>query len=139
MDRPEQDPERVKQVEESFIPRFRDLPDEDVHAEMRRYQPGSAERLVLGRMLDQRYRAAAEPEQPRFDRTYEQTERHNRAPRRSAWIAALISIVGAAASWASWYAQTQRAQPPEEPSRQPAVASPTPTTTPKPVSKRQRL
>jgi hypothetical protein len=132
MNGPERAPERVRQVEESFIPRFRDLPDDDIHAEMRRYRPGSAERLVLGRILDKRHRAAAEPEQRRFERTYELTERHQRALRRSAWIAAGVSLIGAAASLASvWFSgdsQTHRLQPPAETATPPAIASPSPTT-----------
>ena len=93
---------------------------------MRRYRPGSAERLVLGRILDKRHRAAAEPEQRRFERTYEQTERRQRALRRSAWIAAGVSLIGAAASlasvWFSWYSQTHRLQPPAETATPPAIA-----------------
>ena len=124
MNRPNPDPERVKQVEEIFIPKFRHLPDGDIYAEMRRYLPDTAEQLVLSRILEQRQRAATEPEQRRFEQTYEQTERHHRASRRSAWIAAGISMLGALASW---YAATHPAQPPAANATPAAVASPSPT------------
>jgi hypothetical protein len=124
---PEPDPERVRQVEESFIPRFQHLPDEDIHVEMRKYLPGTAEILVLSRMLEERHRAAAEPEQRRFERTYEQTERHQRELKRAARIAALVSIIGALASWIGVWFQWHSRPTAAPASPPPAVASPSPT------------
>jgi hypothetical protein len=131
MNGPEPDPERVRQVEESFIPRFRNLPDKDIHDEMRRYMPNSVEQLVLSRMLEERRRAAQALERKLFEQIYEQTERHHRESKRSAWIAAVVSLIGAAASWGSvwfsWYSQTHRLQPPAATATPPTIASPSPT------------
>jgi hypothetical protein len=84
-----------------FEKRHRDLSDERIREELERYMPESDERLVLRRILGERREAAEAGEKERFDKTFDQRERHHRASVRSAWIAAIISLLGALAAWAS--------------------------------------
>src|SRR5206468_12417612 len=85
-------------------------------------------RPVVREMIDEKRRAADAPEQERFAASYEQKERHQRELKRVARIAALVSIIGAAASWAGVWFQWHHSEAPAAPaSLLPAVASPSPT------------
>jgi hypothetical protein len=121
------DPVRVKQVEETFIPKFQYLSDEDIYTEMRRYEPGTAEQFVLNNILEDRRRKAEAAAREEFNKKYEQAERHHREAKHLAWGAAGISVVSALAAivsaWFAWHPPQQRVAPTPTP---PVVASPSP-------------
>src|SRR5438067_972774 len=84
---------------------------------------------ILREMIEEKRRAADAPERERFEKDYEQKERHHRESKHAARIAAVISIIGALASWAGVWFQTHHSQPPAAPvSSTTAVTTPTPTT-----------
>jgi len=88
---------------------------------------------ILRDLIAEKRRAADAPERERFEKDYEQRERHHRESKRAARIAAVISIIGALASWAGVWFQTHHSQPAAAPaSPTPAVA--TPATTPRDVN-----
>jgi hypothetical protein len=94
---------------------------EEVRKAIDGYMRDSDERRVLDELLQEKLRG--EPEQRRFD----QTERHHKDRQRLTRNAAIISLIGAAASWAgvlfnfAWH----RSPSPPTPTP-PAVASPSP-------------
>jgi hypothetical protein len=90
--------------------------------------PSQAQQILRDLIVEKRHAADA-PERERFEKDYVQRERHHREGKRSAWIAAIISLIGALASWGSFWFQTHHSQPTATPVQStPAVASPTPAT-----------
>lgn len=106
-----------------------------LEVEKEKWLRDSEQRAIVNTTLAKRRaeeRAAADTtEQSRFEKSYAQTERHHEEGKRAARIAAAISIIGAAASWAGvWFShsQAQRVQQ-SSPIPAAAVAAPTPTAT----------
>ena len=93
----------------NFEKHYRDLPDARIEADLEKYLAESEPRRILRRILDERREAAKASEKEEFDKLYAQTERHHRDSVRFACIAAVISILGALAAWASvWYSYRAR-------------------------------
>jgi hypothetical protein len=116
-----------------FKERYLDLSVDQLEALLTRPRPNqpplSTEvRHILREMIEERRRAADAPKRERFEKVYEQTERHHREGKRSAWIAAVVSLIGAAAAWASVLFQTcHRSEPTAAHANPPAVTTPSPT------------
>jgi hypothetical protein len=118
-----------------FEQRLGDLSIADLEVEKQKWIRDSEERATVESILAKKRaaeRAEADAEaQQRFAKTYDQKERHHRDVKRSAWIAAIVSLLGAGASWASFWFQTYHSQPTAAPaSPAPAVATPSPTQAP---------
>jgi len=114
-------------VRQAFDARIRDQSDEQIQAEIQQWPQGSEERSILRDELRKRLDAADAPARQRFDKGYEQKERHHRALLLMACIAAVVSLIGAAASWAAFWFTTHHSQPTAaQANAAPAVASPTP-------------
>jgi hypothetical protein len=109
--------------------RFKDYPDSIIEKAIQSGDRDNAERQVLVDILAERRRKAEQAETRRYD----QTERHHKEAKRLAWTAAVISIIGALASWAGVLIQSHRSSPGREGVPVPAsttqlsVTSPTPT------------
>jgi hypothetical protein len=84
-----------------FKERHRDLSDARIREEVEKYTVVSVERKILRRILEERREAADAGEKERHQQTFAQRERHHRASVISAWVAAVISLLGALAAWAS--------------------------------------
>lgn len=96
-----------------FEKHYRDLSDVRIEAEMERWLPDSDRRQILVNIIAERRKAGKAAEKERFDKAYTQAERHHRDLKRSARIAAVISVLGALASWASvWYSRVQTSATP---------------------------
>jgi len=120
-------PEEVAKLEAELRKQFRDSTPQQVQTQMDKQTPDSDERRILREIREEKRRAEEAPAQERFDKTYEQAERHHREARRLAWTAAVISIVSAfAAAVSAWFAW-HPPQPPAGPApTPPVVASPSP-------------
>jgi hypothetical protein len=118
-----------------FKKRYQDLSVERLEELLTRKVPAVPPQVwkehqqILREMIEEKRRAADAPGRQRFEKDYEQKERHHSEGKRAARIAAVISIIGALASWAGVWFQTHHPQPPTASvSPTPAVATPTPTT-----------
>jgi hypothetical protein len=90
--------------------------DAQLEAEMQKWTAGSEHRRMVRDALVKR-RAEASP-------SYEQKERHHRDVTRAARNAAVISIIGALASWAGVLVKCHRSEPIAAPASPPAAMSP---------------
>ena len=99
-----------------FEKRIRDLRNERIEAEMEEWAYDSEERSILRRELEERRRAKDAPK-----------ERRHQELTRLHWFAAVISLIGAAASWAAVWVQWHRSPPPAAPANPLAAISPVPT------------
>jgi len=114
---------------QKFKERYQDASVEQLEAALNGLPPRAAEyRPVLREMIEEKRRAADQPEREQFEKSYEQKEQHHREGKRSAWIAAVVSLIGAAAAWASVLFQTcHRSEPTVAPASPPAGTTPSPT------------
>jgi cytoskeletal protein RodZ len=103
-------------VRREFEKRIRDLPNERIEAEMEEWAYDSEERSILRRELEERRRAKDAPK-----------ERRHQELKRLHWLAAVVSLIGAAASWAAVWVQWHRSPPPATPANPLAAISPVPT------------
>jgi hypothetical protein len=99
-----------------FEKRIRDLPNKRIEAEMEEWAYDSVERRILRRELEERRRAKDAPK-----------ERRHQDLKRLHWFAAVVSLIGAAASWAAVWIQWHRSPPPAAPANPLAAISPVPT------------
>jgi cytoskeletal protein RodZ len=99
-----------------FEKRIRDLPNRRIEAEMEEWAYDSEERSILRRELEERRRAKDAPK-----------ERRHQDLKRLHWFAAVVSLIGAAASWAAVWFQWHRSPPPAAPANPLAAISPVPT------------
>jgi cytoskeletal protein RodZ len=100
-----------------FEKRIRNLPNERIEAEMEEWAYDSEERSILRRELE---------------------ERRHQELKRLHWFAAVVSLIGAAASWAAVWVQWHRSPTPAAPANPLAAISPVPTpqvTSPAPTPK----
>ena len=114
-------------VRREFEKRIRDLRNERIEAEMEEWAHDSEERSILRRELEKRRRAKDAPK-----------ERRHQELKRLHWFAAVVSLIGAAASWAAVWVQSHRSPPPAAPANPLAAISPGPTpqvTSPAPTPK----
>jgi cation transport ATPase len=116
--------ERLKRMRE----RFKDYPDAFIEKQIERADHSHADRQVFVDILAERRREAKQAD----ERRYQQTERHHKEAKRLAWTAAVISIIGALASWAGVLIQSHHSSPVREsaPASQLSVTSPTPAAQP---------
>jgi hypothetical protein len=113
---------------QTFKERYQDEPVEQLEVLAGTYLPNTEQRRILRELIAEKRRAADAPEQARHAASFEQKERHQRELKRVAQFAALVSIIGAAASWAGVWFQWHHSKAPVAPaSLPPAVASPSPT------------
>jgi len=103
-------------VRREFEKRIRDLRNERIEAEMEEWAYDSEERSILRRELEERRRAKNAPK-----------ERRHQELTRLHWFAAVVSLIGAAASWAAVWVQWHRSPPPTAPVNPLAAISPVPT------------
>jgi cytoskeletal protein RodZ len=103
-------------VRREFEKRIRDLPNERIEAEMEEWAYDSEERSILRRELEERRRAKDALK-----------ERRHQELKRLHWFAAVVSLIGAAASWAAVWVQWHRSPPPAAPANPLAAISPVPT------------
>ena len=103
-------------VRREFEKRIRDLRNERIEAEMEEWAYDSEERSILRRELEERRRAKDAPK-----------ERRHQELTRLHWFAAVISLIGAAASWAAVWVQWHHSPPPAAPANPLAAISPVPT------------
>ena len=103
-------------VRREFEKRIRDLRTERIEAEMEEWAYDSEERSILRRELEERRRAKDAPK-----------ERRHQELTRLHWFAAVISLIGAAASWAAVWVQWHHSPPPAAPANPLAAISPVPT------------
>jgi hypothetical protein len=94
-----------------FEKRIRDLPNKRIEAEMEEWAYDSVERRILRRELEERRRAKDAPK-----------ERRHQDLKRLHWFAAVVSLIGAAASWGAVWVQWHRS-----PANPLAAISPVPT------------
>src|SRR6476646_7618596 len=99
-----------------FEKRIRDLPNKRIEAEMSEWAYNSEERTILRRELEERHRAKGALK-----------ERRHQNLKRLLWFAAVVSLIGAAASWAAAWIQWHRSPPPAAPANPLAAISPVPT------------
>jgi cytoskeletal protein RodZ len=99
-----------------FEKRIRGLPNRRIEAEMEEWAYDSEERSILRRELEERRRAKDAPK-----------ERRHQDLKRLHWFAAVVSLIGAAASWAAVWFQWHRSPPPAAPANPLAAISPVPT------------
>src|SRR5512132_1456113 len=99
-----------------FEKRIRDLPNRRIEAEMEGWAYDSEEQSILRRELEERRRAKDAPK-----------ERRHQDLKRLHWFAAVVSLIGAAASWAAVWFQWHRSPPPAAPANPLAAISPVPT------------
>jgi cytochrome c-type biogenesis protein CcmH/NrfG len=114
---------------QAFKKHCQDASIEELQKRLNQLPLGAREyKSVVREVIEEKRRAADAPEQERFAASYEQKERHQRELKRVAQIAALVSIIGGAASWTGVWFQWHHSQAPTAPaSLSPAVASPSPT------------
>jgi hypothetical protein len=121
-----QEEERQKSLKR-LRERFKDYPDSIIEKQIQSPNLNNAQRQVFVEILAERRHNAEQAE----NRRYEQTERHHKEAKRLAWTAAVISIIGALASWSGVLIQSHRASPvqdaPPASTPQQIVTSPTPT------------
>jgi cytoskeletal protein RodZ len=103
-------------VRREFEKRIRDLRNERIEAEMEEWAYDSEERSILRRELEKRRRAKEAPKELRHQEL-----------KRLHWFAAVVSLIGAAASWAAVWVQWHRSPPPATPANPLAAISPRPT------------
>jgi hypothetical protein len=103
-------------VRREFEKRIRDLRNERIEAEMEEWAYDSEERSILRRELEERRRAKYAPK-----------ERRHQELKRLHWFAAVVSLIGAAASWAAVWVQWHRSPPLAAPANPVAAISPVPT------------
>jgi len=103
-------------VRREFEKRIRDLRNERIEAEMEEWAYDSEERSILRRELEERRRAKDAPK-----------ERRHQELKRLHWFAAVVSLIGAAASWAAVWVQWHRSPPPAAPANPLAAISPVQT------------
>ena len=103
-------------VRREFEKRIRDLRNERIEAEMEEWAYDSEERSILRRELEARRRAKYAPK-----------ERRHQELERLHWFAAVVSLIGAAASWAAVWVQWHRSPPLAAPANPVAAISPVPT------------
>jgi cytoskeletal protein RodZ len=103
-------------VRREFEKRIRDLRSERIEAELEEWAYDSEERSILRRELEKRRRAKDAPK-----------ERRHQELKRLHWFAAVVSLIGAAASWAAVWVQWHRSPPPAAPANPLAAISPVPT------------
>ena len=103
-------------VRREFEKRIRGLRNERIEAEMEEWAYDSEERSILRRELEERRRAKDAP-----------NERRHQELTRLHWFAAVISLIGAAASWAAVWVQWHRSPPLAAPANPVAAISPVPT------------
>ena len=94
-----------------FEKEWRDLPDARIEAEIERYLPDTGQRSILLGILEQRRRAADQPE-----------ERRHQHLIRVGLITAAIMLAAAVPAWFQWH----RSPPPAARANSPAVTSPPP-------------
>jgi hypothetical protein len=94
-----------------FEKRIRALPNKRIDAEMEEWAYDSEERSILRRELEERCAKDA----PK--------ERRHQDLKRVYWLAAVVSLFGAAAVWVQWH----RSSPPAAPANPLAAISPLPT------------
>jgi len=103
-------------VRREFEKRIRDLRNERIEAEMEEWAYDSEERSILRRELEERRRAKYAPK-----------KRRHQELKRLHWFAAVVSLIGAAASWAAVWVQWHRSPPLAAPANPVAAISPVPT------------
>jgi cytoskeletal protein RodZ len=114
-------------VRREFEKRIRGLPNERIEAEMEEWAYDSEERSIVRRELEERRRAKDASK-----------ERRHQELKRLHWFAAVVSLIGAAASWAAVWVQWHRSPTPAAPANPLAAISPVPTpqvTSPAPTPK----
>jgi hypothetical protein len=109
---------------------FRGRPVAEIEAKIKDFDSvtGADQRDLLRRLAEEERAAADKPARQRFDKIYEQAERHHREAKCIAWTAAVISVLSAVAAlisaWFAWHPPQPPAGPAPTP---PAVTSPSPT------------
>src|SRR4029434_8001855 len=103
-------------VRREFEKRIRDLRSERIEAELEEWAYDSEERSILRRELEKRRRAKDAPKKRRYQEL-----------KRLHWFAAVVSLIGAAASWAAVWVQSHRSATPRASANPLAAISPVPT------------